>query len=223
MSEVKAIETRYKGYRFRSMPLPMDTFRPARKGRHGERYGRLAAETDLGPAGNGYRWWGCVCDCGTKVAVRSRELDKGHTKSCGCLHRESASLRGGRNRLPVGHASRNELLASYKKSARERGFEWAVTDEEFFLLVSSRCVYCGTPPDSVRKPNAGVNGAFLYSGIDRQDNAVGYISGNVVSCCWNCNRAKGTLGIHEFLSWCRRLAAVEAARSARFEHGETPR
>ena len=126
---------------------------------------------------------------------------------------------GGHNKLPSGHASRNELLSSYIKSAKQREIEWGIEKDEFFTLVSSNCVYCGSPPDLVRKPNAGVNGAFVYSGIDRADNTKGYVSGNVFSCCWICNRAKGSLSVAEFHVWIDRLTA---AKSARFEYGETP-
>lgn len=216
-SQIRAIETRYKGYRFRSNDLPKEGRKPATKraDRTGMRFGRLFVETDLGPTKNGYRWWGCVCSCGEKVAVRSRELDRGHTRSCGCLHKEVLSKRPGSNRLPAGRASRNELLASYKKSASSRGHEWRIPDENFDALVTGECVYCGASRTLFRKPNKQVNGGFYYTGIDRVDNNKGYVLGNVVSCCWDCNRAKGKLSADDFQSWINRLAA----RSARFEHG----
>lgn len=209
---IKAIETSYKGYRFRSAQPPID---PKKKladasDLSGARFGRLVVESDLGVAGSGYRWWGCVCDCGQRVAVRSRELRRGHTQSCGCLQREAQAASGGRNRLPRGHASRNELLASYQKSASSRGLAWELTDDQFFSIVAEPCTYCGTPASSVRKPNAGVNGEFLYSGLDRLDNATGYELENVVPCCWICNRAKGALSINEFEAWIDRLVAAQS-------------
>jgi hypothetical protein len=188
----------------------------------GRRFGRLIAVECLGVMLDGYRLWGCVCDCGSKKAVRSRELLEGDTKSCGCLQTESRAIHGGTNKLPYGHASRNELLASYQKSARGRGIDWQLTDKEFFEIVSEPCSYCGTPPDSIRKPNKSVNGEFMYSGIDRVDNSRGYVSGNVVPCCWYCNRAKGVLSLQEFLGWCNRLSQSTAARQARFEKGKQP-
>lgn len=171
----------------------------------------------LGVDGKGWRFWGCECDCGERVCARSRELARGHTKSCGCLSTEIMLARGGKNKLPEGHASRNELLASYKKSALSRGYEWAISDEHFFNLVSSNCEYCGTGPNLLRKPNKGVNGGFTYTGIDRVNNKKGYEKENVVSCCWDCNRAKGKMGLDDFYLWIDRLIK---ARSARFEHGE---
>lgn len=32
--------------------------------------------------------WKCKCDCGNIVNVMGRDLKRGHTKSCGCLHKE---------------------------------------------------------------------------------------------------------------------------------------
>lgn len=37
----------------------------------------------------GYAIWNCKCDCGNIVKVSSKNLREGHTKSCGCLKRET--------------------------------------------------------------------------------------------------------------------------------------
>ena len=36
--------------------------------------------------------WKCKCKCGNEVIVETRNLNRGHTKSCGCLQKEKASL-----------------------------------------------------------------------------------------------------------------------------------
>lgn len=33
-------------------------------------------------------YWLCRCDCGKETIVRGAELNNGHTKSCGCYHRD---------------------------------------------------------------------------------------------------------------------------------------
>lgn len=35
--------------------------------------------------------WLCLCECGNKTSVASRKLKSEHTRSCGCLSRETAS------------------------------------------------------------------------------------------------------------------------------------
>lgn len=208
----------FMGYRFTSKgPLPRPSRKAFSESRIGTRFGRLVCLETLGVATGNYRWYGCVCDCGVKCAVRSRELDRGHTQSCGCLFLESVRSRAGNNRLPYGQASRNELLGSYKKSASSRGFEWGLEDNEFFRIVSSNCGYCGSPPDSYWKPKKQVNGGVWYSGVDRIDNNCGYVKGNVYPCCWTCNRAKGTLPEPAFRRWIARL--VEFTKKARPSNG----
>lgn len=40
--------------------------------------------------------------------------------------------------------------------------------------------------------------SFVYNGIDRVDNSVGYVLSNCVPCCSTCNRMKGTMSSEEF-------------------------
>lgn len=49
-----------------------------------ECFGLLTAKRKIGTNKYGYSIWECVCDCGKKVEVSSRELLSGDTKSCGC-------------------------------------------------------------------------------------------------------------------------------------------
>lgn len=60
----------------------------------GQKFGRLTV-TARGPKGSRTmpRQWVCTCDCGTIVAVITRSLRSGNTKSCGCWNREATRLR----------------------------------------------------------------------------------------------------------------------------------
>lgn len=77
---------------------------PAFIDRTGARIGRLIVlRRSTGP-GRGVRW-DCACDCGGDVTVSSTHLGSGHTSSCGCLHRERASvvnLKHGHSTYPNG-------------------------------------------------------------------------------------------------------------------------
>lgn len=60
--------------------------------RSGRRYGRLLVvkRVDVGPASQGRRVkWLCLCDCGSEKVATGHELAAGHTRSCGCLQRET--------------------------------------------------------------------------------------------------------------------------------------
>jgi len=50
----------------------------------GKRYGRLTAIERSGSNGQGAVWL-CQCDCGNLVKVVIANLNRGHTRSCGCI------------------------------------------------------------------------------------------------------------------------------------------
>lgn len=56
----------------------------------GKRYGRLVVESDAGARG-GNRYVVARCDCGETKTVKLSSVSSGKTKSCGCLHRETAA------------------------------------------------------------------------------------------------------------------------------------
>jgi hypothetical protein len=48
-----------------------------------------------------------------------------------------------------------------------------------------------------------------YNGIDQVVPCVGYRPGNVLPCCFFCNRAKGNVSLKEFLPWVNLLHKKE--------------
>jgi len=55
----------------------------------GLKFGRLEVLGDVGEHSRKHEIvWMCLCDCGNIAGVRTSHLKKGHTKSCGCLHRK---------------------------------------------------------------------------------------------------------------------------------------
>lgn len=57
----------------------------------GRRFGRLVVEAmgDVRESDARHRLWRCVCDCGARVNVAGVHLRHDHTKSCGCLQRDT--------------------------------------------------------------------------------------------------------------------------------------
>ena len=63
--------------------------------KNGKRFGRLTALKDSGVRRGKSRAvvWHCICDCGNEAFVIANCLKRGGTKSCGCLHDETARER----------------------------------------------------------------------------------------------------------------------------------
>jgi len=74
--------------------------------------------------------------------------------------------------------------------------EWSLTLEQCTALFTQPCAYCR------RAPIPGVQ----LSGIDRIDSSKGYTMDNVVSCCKQCNYAKGVYSKDDFITMCRQIA-----------------
>lgn len=59
----------------------------------GQRFGRLVVESQapdtFSPSGQRKRNWNAVCDCGSIHRVSGTALTQGHSRSCGCLLRET--------------------------------------------------------------------------------------------------------------------------------------
>lgn len=140
--------------------------------------------------------WVCRCSCGNETNVVGSNL-RHSTRSCGCLKR-------GKQSLPEGEASFNDLLGTYKRSAKKRGYEWGLLDEQVKDLTKKPCHYCGVEPKQTWKPERHTHGAFVYNGLDRVDNSKGYIVENVVPCCEACNRAKLARSPEEYREWIKR-------------------
>ena len=79
----------------------------------GKRFGRL---TVTGYAGkeNGVHQWRCICDCGKETVAGQTSLQRGRTKSCGCLqasvYKENLGLRDGTSVAMLKASKRGRLI-----------------------------------------------------------------------------------------------------------------
>ena len=102
----------------------------------------------------------------------------------------------------------------YKDKATKRGYTFLLARDEFRQLTQQPCIYCGKQPSmekrsrayTISKKNKLNTTPYVYSGIDRKDNARGYILDNCVPCCKTCNFMKGQLSYTEFLEHIERIA-----------------
>ncbi|UMO76275.1 hypothetical protein SEA_TOMAS_87 [Streptomyces phage Tomas] len=99
----------------------------------------------------------------------------------------------------------NQLFNNYKGGAAKRLLAFELNIEEFEILVSKPCSYCGFE-GSERKGSKDWHKA-KFNGIDRVNNEIGYTIENSVSCCSTCNFAKRFMTTEEFFCWAKRLAS----------------
>jgi hypothetical protein len=163
---------------------------------NGKKFGRLSV-IKFSNMKNGRAIWECKCSCGKNIFVGVKELKSGNTKSCGCLQKEKI---GNLRRLPPGESAFNKVYNTYKNTAKRRGYEFNISEQEFKNITSKNCFYCGDSPISISSSNKKKAwDVYLYNGIDRVDNGVGYIYSNCVPCCKHCNTMKMALPIDVFI------------------------
>jgi hypothetical protein len=147
--------------------------------------------------------WRCRCDCGVEAVVIGGSLINGDSTSCGCYKLEC-------NRGERGGSGLSMIYATYRINARKRNLAFEMTIDEFKELTSSRCYYCDAEPQNtsesggLRTEAAREHSRYIYSGVDRVDNELGYIIGNCVPCCKDCNKAKMDRPLAEYLAWLKK-------------------
>lgn len=148
------------------------------------------------------RWWRCQCACGNEVIAKASILNAGKRRSCGC-----ASLTWFRGQiLPDNLALWRKTIIHYKTNAKKRYVTWELVEPVAISLLKGDCHYCNAIPSNPISSSRG-DRTILVSGIDRVDNKLGYVVGNVVSCCKNCNLAKRDRYVEEFIAWAHRISA----------------
>jgi hypothetical protein len=120
------------------------------------------------------------------------------------------------------HANKKAILArarsdgyrfrTYRRGAKKRGIPFKLTLELFVHLRRLPCFYCS-------RATGGIGG------VDRVDSEAGYVPGNVVACCAQCNIAKMDYSVSEFVEMCTLVAKrFHGIGDASFEqslHGDT--
>ncbi|MBS1863036.1 MAG: hypothetical protein JSS68_15145 [Actinobacteria bacterium] len=121
----------------------------------GERFGRLEVISEIAERSRGgHRQFLVKCDCGNVLTVRAVRLVNGHTRSCGCLRRETTAITGRANKGEgsgnwkgdnVGYIGAHERIVAQKGSAKDhmcsepgcsrRAYDWSYRLHEGFSTV----------------------------------------------------------------------------------------
>jgi hypothetical protein len=61
--------------------------------------------------------WNCVCECGNTITLNGKQIRSGHTKSCGCIRKETTAKQG---KINTKHGlSRTKGYARFHSRLRE--------------------------------------------------------------------------------------------------------
>ncbi len=162
------------------------------------------------------RYYKCEClGCGAEVIARKHDVESG--KASACISCSSIKM------LPDERFWKDLYRRCFKRST-EKGLAFDLTMDQFKSLSSQDCTYCGTKPrlnTSVRDTAIRVaskrghrtnspqimNLAVPSNGLDRVNNAAGYILSNVKPCCTLCNSMKHIQTDLDFLAQAKKIAA----------------
>lgn len=167
----------------------------------GHKFFLLTAIRPLSKRKNKQRLWECRCDCGNTCYVLAYELNKGHRKSCGCLHK----LCGSNSPLWRGYGELSQKhFNGIKLSAKFRKLDFSITIEylwNLFLKQNKKCALSGIELQ-FKKNHKNMTTASL----DRIDSSKGYIEGNVQWVHKDVNLMKQKFGQQLFLFYCETIA-----------------
>jgi hypothetical protein len=134
------------------------------------------------------------CYCGKEFRMWITRYNR-PSKSCDtCYASQEAAdkKRKGRKRNYKVERFKNviPLFKQYVRSAEINERIFALTLEEFQVIIIKPCYYC----------SYYIEGEAI--GVDRVDNSIGYTTSNVVPACWNCNKMKSNYNKSFFILHC---------------------
>lgn len=157
-------------------------------------------------------YWICRCDCGTVKEFSATVLHARSSRSCGCAKLENVKdWRRKTGRSMTSNGNCYLLLRAYENNAKQSNRSFSLTLNKFEEITSQNCHYCGSAPSkkfTSRSRNANAT-PYVYNGIDRKNNEIGYEDDNCLPCCWDCNQAKGSKNYEEFILWLDRVARFQ--------------
>lgn len=163
----------------------------------GQRVGKLKIVECIGSGSRKKKIWRCVCDCGNITLQETSNLTSGRVIGCGKC-RSNIGNQYGTFDLTTYDSAFKIVYRTVRLTAKQRGLEFGLTEEQVYKINQRPCAYCGDSPHSVSKVRNRFGKSYIYNGIDRVDNNVGYTYENCVACCEWCNKSKLAHGVDDF-------------------------
>lgn len=129
----------------------------------------------------------CTCSCGEEIKLRADTFRSGNFNNCPKCGIWST------------FDSLSHFYSEYKNSSKDRKLEFKLTKEDVGNVINKNCHYCNKLPEERFIKKGKKIKKIIRNGIDRIDSSKGYIKGNILPCCYQCNIAKSNLSYLEFL------------------------
>jgi len=168
-----------------------------------QKFGRLLAVKPLrNSSKNRGIIWLFNCDCGNSIEYIALKVKAGMKHSCGCLVRDRMIQMAKDRVMPNFQGNINKLYQRYKLEASKRNYSFDLSKDDFSIMLVENCYYCGDTPktEHCNRKHKNKESTFIYNGIDRKNNSLGYSKDNCVSCCPTCNRMKMAMTEVEFIN-----------------------
>lgn len=101
----------------------------------------------------------------------------------------------------------NKAVSHFYQDLKNREQNFSVSKKDVADLMFRNCFYCNIKPSNALKIKLTKYSSVQvvnYSGLDRVDNNLGYLTNNVVPCCAVCNCSKRDLELYDWLDWVNR-------------------
>lgn len=115
-----------------------------------QRFGNLIVLTKTSERdARGSILWECRCDCGNITTVSSNKLRTGHTKSCGCLRKESSKNRRLKNKYElhenygIGYTSNTQIAFYFDLEDYDiiKDYTWLENDQGYIISFINGKLY----------------------------------------------------------------------------------
>lgn len=167
-------------------------------------FDRLTVKKFAGTDTWGKSEWECECKCGKIVTVGITRLNTKVTRSCGCLKQDTNNARLWKG---CGEISL-DTFSSIKRSAMSRNLQFDITIEYLWQLFQKQDSKCALSGVVISLHKHKRNGIRATASLDRIDNNLGYIEGNVQWVHKHINICKHTYSNQEFIQMCNNVATL---------------
>lgn len=176
-----------------------------------QKFNRLTIVKHLGKNNYNNHIYECLCDCGGIIKAEGTDIKTERVKSCGrCTKSINSAMK-----LPYGEMLYNVIYNDYRIKAGQREIDFQLDKDVFLIEIQKNCHYCGSVPMNTRRNKSEWKPEqVVYTGLDRIDNERGYVTDNVVPCCFICNQAKHRLPYQVFLDWVDKVHYFQKSKKS---------